>query len=132
MRQRLALAIFALARAPVLLLDEPGLSLDPYWRDRLAEFLAEEARRGRTVLMATHLLGEWEGRADTCLLMRDGRIAGELPVDRLREAFAAEEGTQKGSSFDLEARRLHRSEGRSAVEAPRFRGKEAIASSSVE
>jgi ABC-type multidrug transport system ATPase subunit len=87
LRQRLALAVFALAAAPVLLLDEPGLSLDPAWRLCLQEFLAREAQRGRTVLVATHLLGEWEGRADRCLLIEDGRAAGELPPARLREVF---------------------------------------------
>lgn len=87
LRQRLALAVFELADAPVLLLDEPSLSLDPEWRERLQRFLTAEARRGRTVLVATHLLGEWEGRADRCLVIENGRAAGELPVDRLRDAF---------------------------------------------
>ncbi|MBE7537126.1 MAG: ABC transporter ATP-binding protein [Opitutaceae bacterium] len=87
LRQRLALAIFALAEAPILLLDEPGLSLDPGWRERLQQFLHAQARRGCTVLVATHLLGEWEGRVDRCLLVDQGRVAGELPPDRLREAF---------------------------------------------
>jgi ABC-type multidrug transport system ATPase subunit len=87
LRQRLALAVFALADAPVLLLDEPGLSLDPEWRQRLQDFLMAEAARGRTVLVATHLLGEWEGRVDRCLLIADGRCAGELAPDRLRDAF---------------------------------------------
>ena len=87
LRQRLALAIFALADAPILLLDEPGLSLDPLWRERLHEFLREEAARGRTVLVATHLLGEWEGRADRCVLVENGRAHAELPADRLRENF---------------------------------------------
>ncbi|HEY0947512.1 MAG TPA: ABC transporter ATP-binding protein [Opitutaceae bacterium] len=87
LRQRLALAVFALAAAPVLLLDEPGLSLDPEWRQRLQIFLTGEARRGRTVLVATHLLGEWEGQADRCVLLERGRSGGELPPDRLREAF---------------------------------------------
>lgn len=87
LRQRLALAVFALADAPVLLLDEPGLSLDPEWRLRLQNFLADEAHRGRTVLVATHLLGEWEGRVDRCCLIENGRAAGELPPDRLRDAF---------------------------------------------
>jgi ABC-2 type transport system ATP-binding protein len=88
LRQRLALAIFSLPEAPVLLLDEPGLSLDPEWRLSLQDFLAAEARRGRTVLVATHLLGEWEGRAGRCVLVEDGRALGELPPDRLRDAFA--------------------------------------------
>ena len=87
MRQRLALAVFALADAPVLLLDEPGLSLDPEWRQRLQDFLTEEARRGRTVLIATHLLDEWEGRTDRCLLIDHGRCAGEISTDHLRDAF---------------------------------------------
>ncbi|HEX2862398.1 MAG TPA: ABC transporter ATP-binding protein [Lacunisphaera sp.] len=87
LRQRLALAIFALADAPVLLLDEPGLSLDPLWRERLQQFLRGETDRGRTVLAATHLLGEWEGRADRCLLVAEGRAAGELPPHRLRDHF---------------------------------------------
>jgi ABC-type multidrug transport system ATPase subunit len=39
------------------------------------------------VLVATHLLGEWEGRVDRCLLIADGRCAGELAPDRLRDAF---------------------------------------------
>lgn len=87
LRQRLALAIFSLARGPVRILDEPGLSLDPEWRGRLQRFLAEEAKRGRAVLVATHLLGEWEGRADRCLLLSEGGIRGELPTSRLRESY---------------------------------------------
>jgi len=87
LRQRLALAVFAVADAPVLILDEPGLSLDPEWRQRLHEFLTAEARRGRTVLIATHLLGEWEGRANRCLLIEQGRATGELSPDNLRDAF---------------------------------------------
>ena len=87
LRQRLALAVFALADAPVLLLDEPGLSLDPEWRTRLQSFLRASAEDGRTVLVATHLLGEWEGQADRCLLVSQGRAQGELPPDRIREHF---------------------------------------------
>ncbi|HWA85655.1 MAG TPA: hypothetical protein VG710_05495, partial [Opitutus sp.] len=68
-------------------LDEPGLSLDPEWRQRLQQFLTHEAGRGRVVLIATHLLGEWEGGADRCLLLANGRCTGELPPDRLRDAF---------------------------------------------
>ena len=87
LRQRLAIAIFALARAPVLVLDEPGLSLDPEWRSRLQTHLATEAQRGATVLVATHLLGEWEGKGDACVMLEGGRVRGALPPNRLRESF---------------------------------------------
>src|SRR5690606_9206067 len=81
LRQRLALAIFALARAAVLVLDEPGLSLDPAWRLRLQQHLSREAARGAAVLVATHLLGEWEGKVDRCVLMESGQITATLPTD---------------------------------------------------
>jgi ABC-2 type transport system ATP-binding protein len=86
-RQRLALAVLMLPHAPVLVLDEPGLSLDPDWRRFLHAELHSAARRGATVLVATHLLGEWEGHADRCLVLEAGRVARELPPSRLREAF---------------------------------------------
>ncbi|WP_081722232.1 ABC transporter ATP-binding protein [Geminisphaera colitermitum] len=89
LRQRLGIAVFALADAPVLLLDEPGLSLDPEWREALQDFLTGEARRGRTILMATHLLGEWENRTDRCVLLADGRSGGEIPPGELRRHYHA-------------------------------------------
>ena len=82
MRQRLGLALLLLADTPVLLLDEPGLSLDPAWRKRLQETLHFEAQRGKTVLVTTHLIAEWNDVADRCLLCRDGAIERELdPAD---------------------------------------------------
>lgn len=86
-RQRLALAVLSLPEAPVLVLDEPGLSLDPQWRRILQTELHAAARRGATVLVATHLLGEWNGQADRCLVLEQGRIGRELPPGRLLDAF---------------------------------------------
>lgn len=86
-RQRLALAVWSLPEAPVLVLDEPGLSLDPQWRSALHVELRTAANRGATVLVATHLLGEWNGQADRCLVLEGGRISRELPPARLVDAF---------------------------------------------
>lgn len=86
LRQRLGLAVLALSPAPVWLIDEPGLSLDPYWRNRLQSWLRELCAEGRTILVATHLLGEWEGKADRCFLCQAGRNAGALDPNRLRDA----------------------------------------------
>jgi heme ABC exporter ATP-binding subunit CcmA len=87
MRQRLGLALLFLADSPVLILDEPGLSLDPDWRSRLKSLLLEEAGRGKTVLLATHLLDEWEGYAHRCLLCREGKIQRELDPGAIRSGY---------------------------------------------
>ena len=87
MRQRLGFALLMLPDAPVLLLDEPGLSLDPEWRQLLQTHLRCEADRGKAVLVTTHLLGEWNGASDRCLLCREGRIEREIDPRALGEAF---------------------------------------------
>lgn len=87
LRQRLGIALLLLPDAPVLLLDEPGLSLDPAWRKRLQETLHFEARRGKTVLITTHLIAEWNGVADRCLLCCDGTIARSLDPNDLPHDF---------------------------------------------
>ena len=89
MRQRLGLALLLLADAPILLLDEPGLSLDPAWRKRLQETLHFEAERGKTVLVTTHLIAEWNNVADRCLLCREGAIERELDPADLPQDFDA-------------------------------------------
>jgi len=86
-RQRLGLALLLLPDAPVLLLDEPGLSLDPGWRERLQETLRFEAERGKTVLVTTHLVREWNNVAHRCLLCRDGKIERELDPTNLPHNF---------------------------------------------
>jgi len=87
MRQRLGLALLLLPDAPVLLLDEPGLSLDPAWRKRLQDTLKFEAERGKTILLTTHLVAEWNNVAHRCLLCRDGAIERELDPGNLPADF---------------------------------------------
>ena len=88
MRQLLGVAFLLLADAPVLLLDEPGLSLDPGWRKWLQQKLRFEAERGKTVLVTTHLIAEWNDVADRCLLCRDGIIERDLDPRNLPNDFS--------------------------------------------
>jgi len=82
MRQRLGIAVFELARAPVLLLDEPGLSLDPKWRGFLMDRLRARVEEGATVLMATHLLDVWRPLADRVLRCDGGTVREVEPTTR--------------------------------------------------
>jgi heme ABC exporter ATP-binding subunit CcmA len=86
-QQRLGLALLLLPDAPVLLLDEPGLSLDPTWRKRLQETLRFEAARGKTVLVTTHLVAEWNNIAHRCLLCCEGKVERDLDPTNLPHNF---------------------------------------------
>lgn len=91
LRQRLGLAVLSLASDPVWMLDEPGLSLDPFWRRQLQDWLQGVCAQGRTVLVATHLLAEWSDRAAACYLCERGRVTGQLDVAHMQgELLAAE------------------------------------------
>ncbi|HEU5247794.1 MAG TPA: ABC transporter ATP-binding protein [Candidatus Udaeobacter sp.] len=101
-RQRVGLALLLLPDAPALLLDEPGLSLDPTWRKRLQETLRFEAARGKAVLVTTHLVAEWNNVAHRCLLCCDGKIERELDPRNLPHNF--EEIEKPGTSLPYEPR----------------------------
>ena len=88
MRQLLGVAFLLLADAPILLLDEPGLSLDPGWRKWLQQKLRFEAESGKTILITTHLIAEWNDIADRCLLCRNGIIERELDPGNLPGDFS--------------------------------------------
>lgn len=89
MRQRLGIAVLELADVPVLLLDEPALSLDPEWRTFLMNRLQARAESGAAVLMATHLLDVWTPIVDRVLRCENGRIR-EAAGDTTPEETTAE------------------------------------------
>lgn len=95
LRQRLGLATLSFASAPAWVLDEPGLSLDPYWRRFLQQWLRAACDDGHTVLVATHLLAEWEAQTDHSYLCEDGRIVGALNPNQLRGALLGVQQTDE-------------------------------------
>jgi heme exporter protein A len=89
MRKRLSLARTLLKDAAVVLLDEPYAALDPPGF-RLVDRLLEGLRaRGRTVLLATHLLEHGRALCDDAIVLEAGRVAlacpaRDLPADVAR------------------------------------------------
>jgi ABC-type multidrug transport system ATPase subunit len=86
MRQRLALAVALQADPPVLLFDEPAAHLDGASRRALHRDLADLARGGRTVVLATHLAAEPLQWATQALVLHRGRLIYDGPPDRLGAA----------------------------------------------
>ena len=73
MKQKLGLACTLLSRPPVLLLDEPGVGVDPLARRELWRMVRELLTRDRIVVWSTAYLDEAEA-CDTVLLLNEGRL----------------------------------------------------------
>jgi heme ABC exporter ATP-binding subunit CcmA len=97
MRQRLALARVLLKDAELVLLDEPYGHLDPPGF-RLVDRLLEGFRgRGRTVIMATHLLARARELCDRAVLLEGGRLVFSGPVLEMPRV-AEDAGTAEGAA----------------------------------
>src|SRR5215510_13951223 len=87
MVQRLELAVACLPDAPILLLDEPTVSLDPEGAIRFREFLATLKRAGKTLLFSSHVLADVEQLADRIGIMVGGRLVALESISALRESL---------------------------------------------
>jgi ABC-2 type transport system ATP-binding protein len=67
----------------VLLLDEPANGLDPAGHAWLRGLLRDLAGAGRTVLVASHLLGEVAQTADHVVIVSAGRLRFAGPLREL-------------------------------------------------
>ncbi|XQE78435.1 zinc ABC transporter ATP-binding protein AztA [Streptomyces microflavus] len=81
-RQRALIAQGLAQESDLLLLDEPTTGLDPGARDRIGALLTALVADGVTIVQATHDL-EVARAADACLLLQDGRLAGQGHPDQV-------------------------------------------------
>jgi len=85
MTQRLGLAVACLPDAPILVLDEPTVSLDPIGAIQFREFLASLKRKGKTIVFTSHMLADVAQLADRVGIMVQGRLVALQSIDVLRK-----------------------------------------------
>ena len=79
-KRRVQVAKVFMIDAPVIFLDEATTGMDPINKRATIDAVAEEARRGRTILLTTHLLDEAEELCDSIVFIDKGRkiLEGDL------------------------------------------------------
>jgi ABC-2 type transport system ATP-binding protein len=87
--RQVALLCAVAHRPELLLLDEPAGGLDPAARREFLETsiqLLNEA--GTTILFSSHYMSDVERLADRIVMLHDGRILIDTPLDELRESYS--------------------------------------------
>ncbi|MBN2326628.1 MAG: ABC transporter ATP-binding protein [Candidatus Omnitrophica bacterium] len=85
MRQRVKFAQAILHDPEVIFLDEPMQGMDPIGRLQTAEMIREYGRRGKTILVSSHILNEVEDMTHRILVLNHGQLLAEGDVHEIRE-----------------------------------------------
>ncbi len=83
MKQRVGLAQALMNDPELVFLDEPTDGVDPVGRREIRELLVELKRRGKTVVLNSHLLGEAEMVCDRVSILVQGEVRTKGTLDEL-------------------------------------------------
>lgn len=103
MLQRIGLAQALVHDPQLVILDEPTAGVDPLGSAAIAEIVRELKRRGKTVLLSSHLLAQIEGLCDRVAILHRGKLVREGRVDDLVEEKDAESLVVQGLSPEARA-----------------------------
>ena len=98
MLQRIGLAQALVHDPQLVILDEPTAGVDPLGSAAIAEIIRELKRRGKTVLLSSHLLAQIEGLCDRVAILHRGKLVREGRVDDLVQEKDAQSLVVQGLS----------------------------------
>ena len=83
MKQRLGIAAALLGDPRVLVLDEPTNGLDPEGIAEVREVVIEQVKKGKTLILASHILSEVEKICTHVAILKKGELLANGPVKEL-------------------------------------------------
>jgi Cu-processing system ATP-binding protein len=84
-RQKVSAAIAFLFNPKVLILDEPTAGLDPESSEILKYKIVEERKKGKLVLITSHILSDLDELVSEVIYMQEGEIRFHKNVDELKK-----------------------------------------------
>ena len=85
-KRKLAVVTAFMHDPEVLILDEPTSGLDPVMQENFIKFIHEEKKRGKTILLSSHIFSEIDSTCDRIAIIKDGKIVSEFIADELKHA----------------------------------------------
>lgn len=84
-KRKLAVITAFMHDPEVLILDEPTSGLDPVMQEVFIDFIRSEKKRGKTILLSSHIFHEVDAVCDRISIIKEGRIAADFSADELKE-----------------------------------------------
>ena len=84
-RQKVSAALAFLFDASVLILDEPTAGLDPLSADILKEKIIKENKKGKLVIITSHILSELDELISDLIYMQDGKIRFYKNIEEVKK-----------------------------------------------
>lgn len=85
MKQKLGIVTAFMHDPDILILDEPTSGLDPLMQSRFIDLVAEEKKRGKTILLSSHIFEEVERTCDRVGIIRQGKLVAMDSIESLRQ-----------------------------------------------
>lgn len=126
MTRRVGLAQALINDPEFLILDEPTSGLDPIGTRQVKDLILDLGRRGKTILLSSHLLGDVEDVCDRIAILYGGKVRTEGTADQLlrdTESTVIRTSRLQPETISKIEKVLQESEGKGieSVEAPRQR-----------
>ncbi len=85
MARRIGLAQALINDPDLLILDEPTTGMDPIGSRQIKDLIVELGRRGKTILLSSHLLADVEDVCDRVSILYGGRVRADGSIKDLLE-----------------------------------------------
>ncbi len=85
-KRKLAVVTAFMHDPEILILDEPTSGLDPVMQHHFIEFIHEEKKRGKTILLSSHIFSEVDETCEKIAIIKDGKIVSQFVADELKHA----------------------------------------------
>lgn len=83
-KRKLAVIIAFMSDAKILILDEPTSGLDPKMQQVFIDFIKKEKKRGKTILLSSHIFSEVDATCDRIGIIKDGHLVSEFIANDLK------------------------------------------------
>ena len=87
MKQKVMIICAFVVDPSLFIVDEPFLGLDPLAISDLIQLLDEEKKKGKSILMSTHVLDSAEKMCDSFVILHKGQVRAKGVLPQLRQAF---------------------------------------------